>query len=98
MSFLFTVVLACVSLLHPTRAVIVPQQISQSTSTPGSTATKEPTQDYLVYVVCESADRVVLVRFGPKGATLEHETRIGLMPMDINGPHGIAISPDKQYV
>jgi DNA-binding beta-propeller fold protein YncE len=59
---------------------------------------KAPTQDYLVYVVCESADRVVLVRFGPKGAVVEHETRIGLMPMDINGPHGIAVSPDKQFV
>ena len=57
-----------------------------------------PTQDYLVYVVCESADRVVLLRFGPKGLTIERQTRIGLMPADINGPHGIAVSPDKQYL
>jgi DNA-binding beta-propeller fold protein YncE len=27
-----------------------------------------------------------------------HETHIGIMPVDINGPHGIAISPDKQFV
>ncbi len=51
-----------------------------------------------MYVVCESADRVVLMRFGPKGFQKEHETRIGLMPTDINGPHGIAVSPDKQYL
>jgi len=57
----------------------------------------KPTQDYLVYVVCESADRIVLVRFGPGGAKIESETRTGLMPTDINGPHGIAVSPDKQY-
>lgn len=58
-----------------------------------------PSQDYLVYVVCESADKVVLLRFGPKGFAIERQTRIGLMPMgDINGPHGIAVSPDKQYV
>jgi DNA-binding beta-propeller fold protein YncE len=28
---------------------------------------------------------------------IESQTRTGLMPMDINGPHGIAVSPDKQY-
>jgi DNA-binding beta-propeller fold protein YncE len=55
-------------------------------------------QDYLVYVVCESADKVVLLRFGPKGLTIERQTHIGLMPADINGPHGIAVSPDKQFV
>src|SRR5215469_11244608 len=56
-----------------------------------------PKQDYLVYAVCESADKIVLLRFGPKGLTIENQTRTGLMPSDINGPHGIAVSPDKQY-
>ncbi|HXJ88107.1 MAG TPA: YncE family protein [Candidatus Binatia bacterium] len=60
-------------------------------------ASGPPTQDYLVYVVCESADKIVLLRFGPKGLTIENQTRTGLMPMDINGPHGIAVSPDKQF-
>ncbi len=55
-------------------------------------------QDYLVYVVCESADKVTLLRFGPKGLKIEHETHIGLMPTDINGPHGISVSPDKQFL
>src|SRR5579862_2739099 len=64
---------------------------------PASTA-QPPTQDYLVYVVCESADKIVLVRFGPGGAHIESEARIGLMPTDINGPHGVAVSPDKQFV
>lgn len=63
-----------------------------ATSSPES-----PRQDYLVYVVCESADKIVLLRFRPKGLRIESETRTGLMPMDINGPHGIAVSPDKQY-
>ncbi|HTT18552.1 MAG TPA: YncE family protein [Candidatus Sulfotelmatobacter sp.] len=60
-------------------------------------ASGPPRQDYLVYVVCESADKIVLLRFGPKGLTIENQTRTGLMPMDINGPHGIAVSPDKQF-
>jgi DNA-binding beta-propeller fold protein YncE len=65
---------------------------------PKFAAASSPSQDYLVYVVCESADKVVLLRFGPKGLTIERQTRIGLMPADINGPHGIAVSPDKQYL
>jgi DNA-binding beta-propeller fold protein YncE len=60
-------------------------------------AVEPPKQDYLVYVVCESADKIVLLRFGPKGLQIENQTRTGLMPTDINGPHGIAVSPDKQH-
>ena len=64
--------------------------------TSSSTTPEHPTQDYLVYVVCESADKIVLIRFGPGGAKIENQMRTGLMPMDVNGPHGIAVSPDKQ--
>src|SRR6202050_2510661 len=79
------------TLLQQTAALNAPPVASATTIQP-------PSQDYLVYVVCESADKVVLVRFGPKGLQKEHETQIGLMPMDINGPHGIAVSPDKKYL
>lgn len=70
--------------------------IGQAQSSP-ELAPKLPAQDYLVYVVCESADKIVLIRFGPGGAKIESQMRTGLMPMDVNGPHGIAVSPDKQY-
>jgi DNA-binding beta-propeller fold protein YncE len=80
----------------PAMAQTSPQTSSQ-TPTPASSSAG-PTQDYLVYVVCESADKVVLLRFGPHGFHEEHETHIGLLPVDINGPHGIAVSPDKQFV
>jgi DNA-binding beta-propeller fold protein YncE len=65
--------------------------------TSAASSPERPAQDYLVYVVCESADKIVLIRFGPGGAHIESQMRTGLMPMDINGPHGIAVSPDKQY-
>src|SRR5580700_6599272 len=68
-----------------------------SAQTSPASASEPPTQDYLLYVVCESADKIVLIRFGPGGARIENQSRTGLMPMDINGPHGIAVSPDKQY-
>jgi DNA-binding beta-propeller fold protein YncE len=54
-------------------------------------------QDYLVYVVCESADKIALIRFGPKGAKVEQLIETGPMPSDIDGPHGIVVSPDKQF-
>jgi DNA-binding beta-propeller fold protein YncE len=80
-------------------AISAPQsQVATANLPAQASAATPPTQDYLVYVVCESADKVVLLRFGPHGLQEVHETHIGLMPVDINGPHGIAISPDKQYV
>ena len=60
-------------------------------------AQTRPDKDYLVYVLSESADRIALVRFGPGGARVDHDLHTGDMPTDINGPHGIAISPDKKF-
>lgn len=54
-------------------------------------------QDYLVYVVSESVDKISLVRFGPKGASVERNLGTGVMPTDVDGPHGVAVSPDKQF-
>src|ERR1700734_540387 len=80
-------------------AMLMPPASAQtSPQTPPQPSTSGPALDYLVYVVCESADKVVLLRFGPRGFHEEHETHIGLLPVDINGPHGIAVSPDKQFV
>src|ERR1044071_8253238 len=58
---------------------------------------RPPERDYLVYVVCESADKIALIRFGPKGARIEREIATGEMPSDIDGPHGIVVSPDKKF-
>jgi DNA-binding beta-propeller fold protein YncE len=60
-------------------------------------AQTKPRQDYLVYVLSESADRIALVRFGPRGARVDHDLHTGAMPTDLNGPHGIAISQDKKF-
>jgi DNA-binding beta-propeller fold protein YncE len=60
-------------------------------------AQSKPDKDYLVYVLSEAADTISLIRFGPGGARLDHEVPTGDMPIDIDGPHGIAISRDKQF-
>ncbi|HET9533538.1 MAG TPA: YncE family protein [Blastocatellia bacterium] len=56
-----------------------------------------PDKDYLVYVVCESVDKIAVVRFGPSGARLDRSLDTGSMPTDIDGPHGIVFSPDRQF-
>src|SRR4030095_5622567 len=57
----------------------------------------KPDQDYLVYVVSESADKIALIRFGPNGARIDHQIDTGDMPVDIDGPHGVVVSPDRQF-
>ncbi len=57
----------------------------------------KPDQDYLVYVVSEAADKIALIRFGPKGVRIDRQLDTGDMPIDIDGPHGIVVSPDRQF-
>ena len=67
-------------------------------TTPEAPATaSRPTLDYLVYVVSESVDEVSLIRFGPAGARVERSFRTGLIPTEINGPHGVAVAPDDRH-
>jgi len=56
----------------------------------------KPDKDYWLYVLSESADKISLVRFGPDGFRIERQIDTGDMPVDIDGPHGIVISPDRQ--
>ena len=60
-------------------------------------AQTKPDKDYLVYVLSEAADKISLVRFGPEGARVDQQIDIGEMPVDLDGPHGIAVSPDRQF-
>ena len=57
----------------------------------------KPDKDYLLYVLSESADKISLIRFGPEGIRVERQIETGDMPGDIDGPHGIVISPDRQF-
>ena len=57
----------------------------------------KPDQDYLLYVLSEGADKISLIRFGPGGARIDHQIDTGDMPIDIDGPHGIVVSPDRQF-
>jgi DNA-binding beta-propeller fold protein YncE len=56
-----------------------------------------PAQDYLTLVASESVDQIALIRFGPSGIRVEHTTTTGIMPADVDGPHGVAVSPDGKF-
>src|SRR5215475_5358982 len=52
---------------------------------------------YYIYVASEAADKITVVRYGPGGAAVDHELMTGIMPVDIDGPHGLAVAPNKKY-
>lgn len=62
-----------------------------------SRAQERPDKEYLVYVVSEAADKIALVRFGPAGARIDRQIDTGDMPIDLDGPHGIVVSPDREF-
>ena len=53
-----------------------------------------PERNYFVFVASEGVDRIQLVRFGPTDASVERGFRIGLVPTEPAGPHGLAVAPD----
>ena len=77
------------------KSVLILLLIVLCQSSPRSQA--KPDKDYLVYVLSEGADKIALVRFGPSGARVDHQIDTGDMPIDIDGPHGIVLSPDRQF-
>jgi len=62
------------------------------------TAAAKPTRDYWIYVGAESADLLHRVRFGPAGAVVERTIVIGESAVEMEGPHGLQISPDGKYL
>lgn len=54
-------------------------------------------QNYYVYVTAESEDEVSLIKFDGKDATVVKTIPVGIWPAEIEGPHGINVSPDGKY-
>ena len=63
----------------------------------GAAAPTPPDRDYLVFVASEGNDRIALVRYGPGGARVERERKIGTNPSELVGPHGLYVSPDGKW-
>ncbi len=56
-------------------------------------------QDYYLYVAAESEDEVHLIHFDAdsKQATIAETIFVGRLPTEIDGPHGLTVSPDGKY-
>lgn len=56
-------------------------------------------QDYYLYVAAESEDQVHLVHFNAENqkADIAKTINVGRFPTEIDGPHGITVSPDGEY-
>ncbi len=57
-----------------------------------------PTATYWVYVGAESADKIHRIKFGPKGAEVEKTILIGELAAEMEGPHGLQVSPDAKWL
>ena len=53
--------------------------------------------DYYVYVCAESEDEVALIKFDGREAVVEKTIPVGVWPLEIEGPHGITVSPDGEH-
>jgi DNA-binding beta-propeller fold protein YncE len=56
-------------------------------------------QDYFLYVAAESEDEVHLIHFDAETekAVIEETITVGRMPTEIDGPHGMTVSPDGEH-
>lgn len=53
--------------------------------------------DYYVYVAAESADEIYLIKFDGEQASVEEVIPVGYQPPEIEGPHGLTVSPDGEH-
>ena len=54
-------------------------------------------KDYYVYVAAESDDMVSLLKFDGKELVEVQRFEVGVMPTEIEGPHGITVDPNGKY-
>ena len=63
----------------------------------GSDEVDSAGNNYYVYVAAESDDTVDVVRFGPAGGELLKRIPVGRLPTEIEGPHGVRVSPNGRH-
>lgn len=54
-------------------------------------------QNYYAYVACESSDQVYKVKFNGQKAEVLKKIDVGIYPAEMEGPHGLTVSPDGKY-
>jgi DNA-binding beta-propeller fold protein YncE len=60
-------------------------------------APQGPDKVYWLFVASEGNDQIALISYGPGGIKVERINTTGIMPADVDGPHGVAMSPDGRF-
>src|SRR4051812_45092159 len=90
--------LASAACSAPTPLAPAPAPVPQGGARTTASTAALPAQDYLALVASESVDQIAVIRYGPSGIRVERTNVTGIMPADVDGPHGVALSPDgKSY-
>lgn len=76
---------------------VAPPAATLQGSASSERSTEPPTQDYRALVASESVHQIAVIRFGPSGIRVERINTTGVMPADVDGPHGVAVSPDGKF-
>ena len=57
-----------------------------------------PERAYDAWVTSEAADQVSLIRFEGDSARVVEERAVGSIPVEIDGPHGVAVDPSGEFI
>jgi DNA-binding beta-propeller fold protein YncE len=71
---------------------------SGGSSVADAPAPRPADQIYYVYVGAESADLIHRIRLGPDGLSVERTIPVGEIPVETEGPHGLATSADGRHL
>jgi DNA-binding beta-propeller fold protein YncE len=82
----------------PARTSRPPATANPSSPVRSGASAARPAATYWVYVGAESADKIHRVRFGPSGTEVEKTIPIGELAAEMEGPHGLQISPDGRWL
>lgn len=74
-----------------------PLSILAATLAASTAAAQAPAFNYKLGIVSESGDIVTWIQPGPNSLSVDHVVPVGIMPADIDGPHNITVSPDRQF-
>lgn len=88
---------ACAAPAARPQSAVAPAVAPAGATVASAAPSAPPDKDYYVFAASEGNDQIALIRFGPGGIHVERTTTTGIMPSDIDGPHGVAMSPDGRF-
>jgi DNA-binding beta-propeller fold protein YncE len=78
-------------------AVLVPAASLAACGVPGAVPSPGAAR-YVAYVASESTDEVARVVFAAGRLVVERQRSVGVIPTEIDGPHGLAVAPDGRHL